>query len=67
MLELERTFLAKYLPDIFQCKNKKIVDICLPKNSKHPILRLRKSGSKPKLQKITIDNDQSKQKNKPFD
>ena len=46
MLELEKTYLAKYLPeDLMTCRKKEIVDIYLPKDSPHPKLRLRKSWS----------------------
>lgn len=44
-LELERTYLAKYLPnDLKNSPSKEIVDIYFPKNSPHASLRLRKSG-----------------------
>lgn len=45
MLEFERMFLAKQLPkELEKCKNKEVLDIYLPKNSQHPVLRLRKNG-----------------------
>jgi CYTH domain-containing protein len=52
MRELERTFLAKYLPqgiEIFDCKE--IIDIYIPKGSRHPVLRLRKNGEKYEMTK----------------
>jgi CYTH domain-containing protein len=62
MLELEKTFLAKFIPDISQCKNKEIFDIYFPKNSYHPNLRIRKNGNRFEITKKTmIDNDPSKQ------
>ena len=62
MLELERTFLAKYLPEnLAACKNKEIVDLYLPKEGVHPILRLRKNGDKFELTKkvLAAGNDAS--------
>lgn len=45
MIELEKTYLAKELPKgLEKCEYKEIVDIYLPKESGHPILRLRKNG-----------------------
>jgi CYTH domain-containing protein len=52
MRELERTYLARYLPQgiaSFQCKE--IIDIYIPKGSRHPVLRLRKSGEKYEITK----------------
>jgi adenylate cyclase len=52
MRELERTFLAKYVPQgiaSFQCKE--IIDIYIPKSSRHPVLRLRKSGERYEITK----------------
>lgn len=47
MIELEKTYLAKSLPEgLKECKSKKIVDIYLPKASEHPKLRIRKNGDK---------------------
>lgn len=44
-LELERTFLAKYLPpNILQQKVVDLLDIYIPRNASHPILRIRKRG-----------------------
>ncbi|MAH42942.1 hypothetical protein CL614_04440 [archaeon] len=44
MIELERTFLAKKIPDLTGCKSKEIIDIYIPKASNHPTLRIRKNG-----------------------
>lgn len=44
-IELEQTYLAKYLPkDLKSSSSKEIVDIYFPKNSPRANLRLRKSG-----------------------
>jgi CYTH domain-containing protein len=52
MIELERTFLAKYLPEgLKECKKKEILDIYIPKSEHHPILRIRKSGDKYEITK----------------
>jgi len=63
MIELEKTYLAKYLPEGLQeCKSKEILDIYLPKSSDHAKLRVRKNGEKYEITKKTlIDNDPSKQ------
>jgi len=45
MIEFEKTYLAKYLPEnLDKCESKEIIDIYLPKDAKHPKLRVRKSG-----------------------
>jgi len=47
MIELEKTYLAKKLPDnLKDCKFKEIIDVYIPKDSEHPKLRLRKNGDK---------------------
>ena len=62
MLELERTYLAKYIPDISSAKHKEIIDVYFPHTSFHPTLRIRKSGQKFEMTKKTmVDNDPSKQ------
>ncbi|MBT3356335.1 glutamate racemase [bacterium] len=46
MIELEKTYLAKELPkDLENCEHKEIIDVYLPKESEHPVLRLRKNGA----------------------
>ena len=46
-IELERTFLAKYLPeDLENHSSKEMQDSYIPKESRHPILRIRKNGDK---------------------
>ena len=52
MIELERTYLAKYLPQgLMDCKSKEIIDIYIPKSSIHPTLRIRKNGSEYEITK----------------
>ncbi len=52
MIELERTFLVKALPEgLEKCKSKEIIDIYYPETAKHPVLRLRKDGDKYELTK----------------
>ncbi len=46
MIELEKTYLAKYIPiNLRSCRSKEIIDIYIPESSVHPSLRLRKNGS----------------------
>ena len=46
-IELERTFLAKYLPkDLDKFPSKQMQDNYLPKQARHPILRIRKNGER---------------------
>lgn len=63
MIELERTFLAKTLPpSLKNCKHKEIFDKYFPKESHHPVLRLRKNGTSFELtKKEPINNDPSHQ------
>lgn len=52
MIELERTFLAKYLPkDIENFKQKKIIDVYVPHDVPHPIIRIRKNGERMEITK----------------
>ena len=47
MIELEKTYLAKELPEgLENCEFKEIIDIYIPKSSEHPKLRIRKNGNK---------------------
>jgi CYTH domain-containing protein len=44
-LELERTFLLKYLPEnLGKCSFKEVLDIYVPKAARHPRIRIRKMG-----------------------
>lgn len=53
MRELEKTFLAKYLPDLQGSKSREVIDIYLPKSSEHPKLRIRKNGESFEITKKT--------------
>lgn len=58
-LEIEKTYLAKYLPDnLYNCKYVDIEDIYIPKTARHATLRIRKT-SKPSY---TITKKQSAEK-----
>ncbi|MCD6522613.1 MAG: hypothetical protein J7K68_02605 [Candidatus Diapherotrites archaeon] len=64
MIELERTFLAKYLPeDLEKHERIEIEDIYIPRDVEHPILRIRRIGDKFEITKksLTEENDPSKQ------
>ena len=51
-IELERTFLAKYLPEgLENCKRKEILDIYIPTEARHPTLRIRKNGKRYEITK----------------
>jgi adenylate cyclase len=60
MIELEKTYLAKYLPqELKQCESKEIIDIYIPKESRHPVIRIRKNGNKYEITKkepINVDD-----------
>ncbi len=44
-IEYERTYLLKYLPkNLENYPNKEYLDIYIPKNAEHPVLRMRKKG-----------------------
>jgi len=46
-IELEKTFLAKSLPqDLKNFSSREIIDIYIPKSERHPTLRIRKNGDK---------------------
>lgn len=52
MIEIERTYLAKYLPEgLLQAEHKTIIDIYLPQTVPHPTLRLRQNGASYELTK----------------
>ncbi len=64
MIELERTFLAKLLPEnLKECPHKDIVDMYIENGDGHLTLRIRKNGDSHKLvRKSLVDsNDRSKQ------
>lgn len=64
MIEIEKTYLVKYLPEkLFDCHKKEIIDIYIPKEINHPKLRLRKNGDKYEMTKksLTQEGDASHQ------
>jgi adenylate cyclase len=64
MIELEKTYLIKYLPkDYKKYPKKEIIDVYFPKGKKHPTLRLRKNGTRYEMTKKSIvESDPSEQK-----
>ena len=62
MIELERTFLAKELPDLSSCKFKDMIDIYIPKEIDHAQIRIRKNGDKYEMTKKQplIEGDSSR-------
>ncbi|MBU0530386.1 MAG: hypothetical protein ABIH52_00870 [Candidatus Aenigmatarchaeota archaeon] len=63
MIELERTFLIKKVPDLTKARSAYMIDIYIPKNQEHPILRIRKIGDKYEMtKKSPIGEDSSVQK-----
>ncbi|NTW15418.1 MAG: hypothetical protein HGA38_03535 [Candidatus Moranbacteria bacterium] len=54
MIELERTYLAKRLPEgLSDAPSKEMLDIYLPVIARHPVLRLRKNGDRYEMTKKT--------------
>lgn len=64
MIELERTFLVKKLPEgLEDCSKREMTDIYYPKEERHPTLRLRKDGNGYFLtKKSPVGEDKSVQK-----
>lgn len=63
-IELELTYLARVLPEgLKDCRYKEMVDIYLPKSSRHPHLRVRKQGDRFMITKKqpVAEGDSSKQ------
>jgi adenylate cyclase len=63
-IELERTYLAKFLPEgLKDFPSKEIKDIYIPETEEHPILRIRKRGDKYEITKKqpVNGNDSSEQ------
>jgi len=57
-LEIEKTYLAKFLPsDLTLCKSKEIMDLYVPKSSVHAKLRIRKSGDSYTITKKSLVNE----------
>ena len=47
MIELEKTYLIKFLPpNLSACQHKEVIDIYIPKSAAHPKTRIRKNGDK---------------------
>ncbi len=63
-IEFEKTYLIKFLPkDLTKSPHKEILDIYLPEDDPHPLLRLRQSGDKFEItRKDKINNDNTEQK-----
>ncbi len=54
MIEREKTYLAKYLPEgLKNCRSKEIVDIYIPASEEHPMLRIRNNGDAYEMTKKT--------------
>ena len=54
MIERERTYLAKYIPEgLYGCPSQEIIDIYIPASVDHPTLRIRKNGEKYEITKKT--------------
>jgi CYTH domain-containing protein len=52
MIELERTFLAKELPEnLSDFSFKEMIDLYIPEDSLHPVMRIRKNGDKYEITK----------------
>lgn len=63
-IELEKTYLAKYLPEGFEHSlSKEIKDLYIPKEAEHPILRIRQKGDNYEITKKqpVQGNDSSEQ------
>lgn len=62
MIELEKTYLAKFIPKELE-NEKEMIDTYIPKDKRHPILRIRKNGDKFEItKKYPVEDDASKQK-----
>jgi len=63
MIELERTFLVKKIPDLSKARKVEMVDVYIPKSHEHPTLRIRKNGTKYEMtKKMPVGKDPSVQK-----
>tara|TARA_B100002003_G_scaffold127750_1_gene118115 strand:- start:143 stop:664 length:522 start_codon:yes stop_codon:yes gene_type:complete len=61
MQEIERTYLAKKIPNgLKDCESREIIDIYIPKSVEHPVIRIRKNGDKYEITKKTPINDHDK-------
>lgn len=67
MMEVERTFLIKKLPDLSQFDCKEIIDFYIPQSDPNPLLRIRKKGEKYELtKKEIISSSQRIEQNVPL-
>lgn len=58
MIEIERRFLLKFIPEgLSECRKKEIIDIYIPKTSDHPTIRIRKNGDKYEITKKAPSQD----------
>src|SRR5579884_3770244 len=64
IIELEKTYLVKYLPEgLEKFPHKEILDMYIPFDDPHPMLRLRKSGDNYEItRKEHISEDMTEQK-----
>ena len=54
MIEREKKYLAKYIPEgLSNCRSKEITDVYIPVSEEHPILRIRKNGKTHEITKKT--------------
>lgn len=70
MIELEKTYLAKFLPNnLAGCEQKELLDVYIPMSSCHPKIRLRKRGEILEITKKTLvdNNDVSQQNEQTID
>lgn len=63
MIENERTYLAKHLPDLSNSASQEMLDVYIPKDAEHPVLRIRRRGEKYEITKKqpVQDGDASRQ------
>jgi CYTH domain-containing protein len=62
-LELEKTYLARYLPEkLWEYEHKDLLDIYVPESAEHPTLRIRRRGDKYEITKKTpVENADASQ------
>lgn len=64
MIELEKTYLAKYIPDLSNCKSKEIIDIYIPKEMPpgiHCPIRIRKNGDRYEFTKKSMISEDTRE------
>lgn len=59
MKEIEKTYLAKYIPEeVWQVTPNEMIDVYIPVSAKHPKLRIRKNGDKYEItKKVKVDDN----------